>query len=241
MTRRKEYSESSIIRIVGQFKGKNETTIHEIQSAYVRKDATRIKELLKKPKITNASALAQARLANQYINYIINKPSFETKRLVAKRYKIYLKDEFKANLVLLNNVKGGVKPPPPPLKFPEILGLGAYKYKHKRFYWETFGIKVESDSEMEVSEFLKRIDLSNREISFIKANGIGEYRVYVKYLTETEELGWVSTKRLLIPSMDEINFLFEDMNDYIESKIQYEIDDYFAIIKTLVEIRVRWY
>ena len=230
---------SSSKRIITQYKNVPLTDISLIQSAYANKDAQAIKKIFKKPNISDATALAYGRLANQYIA-LMNQPNKREIAYVKKRYKVLIGSNFQDNLLLMNNLPIKTPVKPKKLKFPQILQLNPQNTLNTLHDgWETIvPIFFPSD----IGQFWNDISFSPQEETFI-AQHVGYYRVYLKIKFRNKQIGIISSKKCKFPNFRCINYVYQNINTVIASTNYYTWQDneIVDIVEEIVGIRVRWW
>lgn len=233
---------TSIDRVVSQFKDVDIRTVSLVQALSVKKDANGIKEALGKPNIANSTALGYGRLASQYIN-MLNKPTNKEIVRIRTKYKVDVEPNgYMHNIVRMGNFKkekfiedrgggvrkGGIE------GIMSMQGLGVVGIKNGQYYTS---IKATKENKM---DFLNRVGLSNKEIQILQENGIYTRQVLLKVEFEDGSEGWVSTHNNDLEDLDEIERLLDETTTYIDEEDPYEVVDVIHTMKGMVEIRINW-
>ncbi|MGQ4876229.1 MAG: hypothetical protein ACP6IY_19345 [Promethearchaeia archaeon] len=232
---------SSINRIFSQYQNIDIIDITRIQSAYANKDASTIKKIFKKPKISDATALAYGRLANQYIK-ILNNPSKQTQSFVKKKYNVVIGSNFQDNLLLLGNLQQNYRKKKKSVSFPKILELNGYVNLLSTGYETIIPINFQSD----INTFWNLIDFNLNEEHFIIQHGIKYYRVYLYIKFKNGRIGIISSKKVVFPNYRLITDIYYNAQQYIATNTLYSwqsgtTEEIIEEIQEIIKIRVRWW
>ncbi|MFO7882072.1 MAG: hypothetical protein R6U52_06000 [Kosmotogaceae bacterium] len=134
----------------------------------------------------------------------------------------------------------GPQPPQPPkpsylIRILSRYGLGNVQ-KTMRGYETDFPI---SDP-LDVQAVKNSLQLSQNEIDFLKSNNITKYRLILEITFDSGNKGWISTKRLPIPSFKAFEDLFTKADSYIISQNFYEYQDIIEIFDEITGITIMW-
>jgi len=228
---------SGFLRVFQQYHNVDIRTISLIQALEKNKDAKQIKIVLNKPNLSDNTALAYGRLANQYIN-ALNQPNRSAVALAKKKYNVALTQNYKQNLSLMGNYK--IKRPPlPPLKFPDVLQLAPENTLS--FYNGHYFTSREVNTLEEIYEFFQSLAIDSRREAFIKQNGIKKYQLLLKIRFDNGIEGWISTKRVNFPNLVVFSQFYKNIEGYIATQVYYEWEDTFEVINQVIEMKVKWY
>jgi len=183
-------SEKTRQRLTSQFAGVDSATLSILQSAYSNKDVNLIRKVLNKPKLKDSSALAQARLASQYVR-MVSTPTKSDIRFIKKKYSIDLTSNPIDNVNKMEKIKKKKKiitivPKPPIISTPisvlsSILNPPRFTFLTKARYHQTLRL---NPTRRELAVMLSHLHFSNANIVYLRNRGVNKMRFFAKLRTD---------------------------------------------------------
>lgn len=238
----------SVLRIVNQFKGLDISEIAVLQSAYSNRDLDLIRQILKKPTLTDSSLKAIGRLSNQYVK-ILFKPEQNDIRVIKKKFGIELKqNDYQNNLIKLDNIKIINIPPKPKRGLLQILQLSGnyqcgYITKDKirtLINLDTTNVNTVVSG---ISDFINALELlanNSTDLKIVK-NNVNVMRVFAKVKFK-KSVGIVSTKLMSLIDIKSVYDLLANEVEYdLVNGEEYPIDESVEYIESVLQIWINWY
>jgi len=209
--------------------------------AYTNPD--RIRDLLHKPNISDNTARAYSRLANQYVKYL-DAPTPTVIRYVLKKYKRRLViGDFVTNLLLMGNVEP-IKYPPIVIENIEELIFYIYGiYPEKKKYGYVVVINI-WDWELQQSIIETQLVSTKVFSTQFRKFGVGTMRIYMGLKTDKKtdkNLIWVSTGRFMVKDGMQIDLLQEFTEQMLISPSYFSSSDEFVHIEQVIQLRITFF
>jgi hypothetical protein len=228
-------SKSSTLRVFSQYENIPLSQILLIQDHLKNKNPDGIRTILKKPNLSDTSALAQARLANQYIK-LLQKPSSSEIKNISKKYNVVLSNNYNQNLRLAGNYKQIV----PTINIDSIMACGGILGYNKNHVLQSI------ITNFQLNIFLSNIlDVEKYTSGIYKQYGLGKIRVFVfcssRDIHDTTQI--LSTERMYISNCSTtiIAFIERIMNTYISESYFYYRDGDYITLDSIDKVIIEYY